>query len=174
MTGKSVHWRRDPKILERLSKVERRHLRGDTNVAIADDLGVDEITVRRDIQRLRELWLERVQEDQETIRAQVVANLEDVRRRALSAAEFDQRAERAVLYGEDEDGRVLIVERDAKGSAQFRGQKAQSLNVARQAAMDQAKVMGVIVDKVAPTDEHGKSLSMAQVREALGLAGGEG
>lgn len=154
---RSVHWRRDPVILARMRNVERRHLKGETNVAIAEALGVDEITIRRDLDRLRELWLEQTKEDQSTIRAQVVAELDDTRRRAIEAAEWDQDCEEAVLFG---NGRVY---RDQKGSAQFRGQKAQALNVARQATMDKAKVLGIVVDKVAPTDADGKTLDLASL-----------
>lgn len=156
-------------ILERLPEVERRHLLGEPGTSIAKALGLNEITIRRDLDRLRELWIERTQNKQEVMRAELVAHLEDVRRRALATAEFDEQAERAVLYGEDRNGRPLMVTRDQKGSAQFRGQKAQSLNVARQATMDEAKVLGLIVEKVAPTDADGNTLSMAQVRAALGI-----
>lgn len=144
---KSLPWRRDPSILARMQQVERRHLLGEPNTAIAEALQVDEITIRRDLERLNELWREHIQQDQETLRSQVVANLEDVRRRALNAAVFDEQAERAVLYGEDADGNSTPVHRDEKGSAQFRGNKAAALNVARQATMDQAKVLGIVVDK---------------------------
>jgi hypothetical protein len=161
--GKPVAWRRDPEIMDRLPKVERLHLRGDTTRAIAAAVGISEITVRRDIQRLNELWVEHIQQDQEALRSQVVANLEDVRRRALNAAEFDEAAERAVLYGQTADGEYVMVERDQKGSAQFRGNKAAAINVARQAAMDQAKVLGLVVDKVAPTDADGKTLDLASL-----------
>lgn len=148
--GKRVAWRRDPIILARLRDVERRHLAGETNVAIAEHLGVDEKTVRNDIDRLNELWLERTAAEQGDLRAQVYAKLEDVRVRALAAAEFDERCERAVLFGDsvdDPDGNPTTVYRDDKGSATFRGQKAQALNTARQATMDQAKLLGLVVDK---------------------------
>ncbi len=161
--GKSVAWRRDPEIMDRLPKVERLHIRGDTTRAIAAAVGISEITVRRDIGRLNELWIEHIQQNQETLRSQVVANLEDVRRRALAAAEFDEAAERAVLYGQTAEGEYVTVERDQKGAAQFRGAKAQSLNVARQASMDQAKVLGIVVDKVAPTDANGQTLDLASL-----------
>lgn len=143
--GKRIPWRRDLAVLERLPLVERRHLAGESNVAIAAALGVAEATVRDDLKRLRELWLERIGDSAETLRAQAVAELEDVRRRSLAAAEFDEMAERAVLFGEVPGG--LTVERDDKGAAQFRGNKAASLNVARAATMDKAKVLGLVVEK---------------------------
>lgn len=148
---KSVHWRKDGVILARLPDVERRHLAGDTNLAIAAVLGVDESTIRLDLKRLAELWIERIKQDQETLRGAAVAELADVRRRALAAATFDEQAERAVLYGVDSAGNPVDVARDAKGGVQFRGNKAAALNVARQATMDQAKVLGIVVEKV----EHG-------------------
>lgn len=137
-------------ILERLVQVERLHLRRWPNTRIAAELGVDEITIRRDLERLRELWRERTQGAQEDMRAEIVAELEDTRQRALDAAEWDQQCEEAVLYGggfPDGQGGTRRVYRDDKGSAQYRGQKAQSLNVARQASMDKAKVLGLVAEK---------------------------
>jgi hypothetical protein len=156
---KQTAWRDDETILARLPEVERRHLRGDSNVAIADALGVAEVTIRRDIERIRKLWRERTGESIEDMKAAAVAELEDVRRRALHAAEFDERMERAVLLGEKIDDREVY--RDDKGSASFRGNKAGSLAQARQAAMDKAKILGIVVDKVAPTDADGKTLDLA-------------
>lgn len=153
----SLPWREDPAIMVRLSKVERAHLRGDTNVAIADVLGVTEATIRNDLDRIHELWKDRITGELETLKSHAVAELEDVRRRAIAAAEFDEQAERAVLYGDSVDdeeatdlqGRPFKnrVVRDVKGSAQFRGNKAGALNAARQASMDKAKVLGIIVDR---------------------------
>jgi hypothetical protein len=111
---KQTAWRDDETILARLPEVERRHLRGDSNVAIADALGVAEVTIRRDIERIRKLWRERTGESIEDMKAAAVAELEDVRRRALHAAEFDERMERAVLLGEKIDDREVY--RDDKGT----------------------------------------------------------
>lgn len=137
----SLPWREDPAIMARLMKVERAHLRGDTNVAIGAVLGVTEATIRHDLDRIHELWKERVTGELETLKAQAVAELEDVRQRAIAAAEFDEQAERDVLYGAES------VVRDFKGSASFRGNKAGALNAARQASMDKAKVLGIIVER---------------------------
>lgn len=153
---KSVPWRRDLVIMARMQEVERRHLAGESNVAIAADLCVDEKTVRTDLKRLTELWRERIGEQADVLRARAVRELDDIKRRALAAAEFDETAERAVLYGKDANGEPTQVERDHKGSVTFRGQKAQALNVARQAVMDEAKLMGLVVDKIAPTDPTGE------------------
>lgn len=150
---KSVPWRRDPGILARLREVERRHLAGMTNVAVAEALDVDETTIRRDLERLRELWLEQTRAEQAEQRARVLAELEDVRTRAIAAAEFDEQCERAVLFG---DARVI---RDDKGSATFRGNKAAALGQARQASMDKAKILGVVVDKASIAGPDGAPLT---------------
>lgn len=165
---KSVAWRRDPVILARLQAVERRHLAGESNVAIAAALDVDETTIRRDLDRLRELWLERTASAQDENRARVLAELEDVRTRALHAAEFDEQCERAVLFGDsidDPDGNPQTVYRDAKGSAQFRGNKAAALAQARQATMDKAKILGIDVSKVAITDSQGDDIPLDALME---------
>lgn len=165
---KSVPWRRDPIILARLPRVERLHLAGRTNVAIASEMDLSEATVRDDLKRLRELWLERTRNDQAENRARALAELEDIRVRALEAAEFDEMCERAVLFGDPiqdaEDGRRTVY-RDQKGSAQFRGNKAASLAQARQAAMDKAKILGIVVDKVAPTNGSGDDLPIEELME---------
>jgi hypothetical protein len=146
---KSVPWRRDPVILARLPRVERLHLAGRPNTAIAAQIGVSEATVRDDLKRIQEMWRERTGADIVEQRAQMIAELEDVRVRSLEAAEFDEMCERAVLFGgsiEDEDGPASVY-RDKKGSAQFRGNKAAALAQARQATMDKAKLLGLVVDK---------------------------
>lgn len=169
---KRVAWRRDPVILARLREVERRHLAGDTNVAIAAALDTSEATVRDDIKRLQELWIERTKAEQDANRARVLAELEDVRVRAIAAAEWDQMCERAVLFDDlpqpgaaDLEGRPVrrSVFRDAKGSAQFRGNKAAALAQARQASMDKAKLLGLVVDKVAPTNAAGEDLPLDEL-----------
>lgn len=167
---KKVSWRRDPVILARLPRVERLHFAGRSNIAIAAELDVAEATIRNDLKRLQELWLERTAGTQAEIRARVISELADIKGRAIAAAEFDEQAERAVLYGDsidDDDPNSPVggrkVYRDDKGSATFRGQKAQALNVARQATMDIAKVSGVVVDKVAPTDSDGNTLPLEEL-----------
>lgn len=144
---KSTNWRRDPAIQERMLKVQRLHFAGRSNRAIAAELGVDEGTIRKDLDRLNEAWRERIGDEAVALRAQVVAELEDLRVRSLNAADFDEMCERAVLFGYDANGVAVWVQRDEKGSAQFRGNKAAALNTARQAVMDRAKVLGLIVEK---------------------------
>jgi hypothetical protein len=164
---KSVPWRRDPAILARLPRVERLHLAGRPNTSIAAELGLDEKTVRNDLARLAEIWLERTATEQADARARVLAELEDVRVRALEAAEWDQMCERAVLFGgsiEDEDGPNSVY-RDKKGSAQFRGNKAAALAQARQATMDKAKLLGLVVDKAALTDGAGDDIPLDALME---------
>lgn len=163
---KTTPWREDTAILERMARVRQRHLAGEPNTRIAAVLGVAEGTVRQDIKREAELWREYTAFDGETARARVVQQLMDVYRRALASAEFDEQAERAVLYGytpQGPDGESLIVQRDEKGSAQFRGNKAAALAQARQALVDIAKVLGLVVDKQALTDPNGKALDLASL-----------
>lgn len=162
-------WRQDPVILARLPLVERRHLKGEPNTGIAVALGVDEGTIRNDIKRLRELWLDRTGAQIEDLRARKIAELQDIYHRAIDAAEFDEMCERAVLFDDPlvpnyelpASQRTIRVHRDEKGAAQFRGNKAAALAQARQAVMDQAKVLGLIVDKVAPTNGNGADLDLA-------------
>lgn len=170
---KSVPWRRDLVILARLPEVERRHFAGQPNTMIAQALGVDEITIRRDLDRLRELWAERIADTQEALRAAKLAELVDVKHRAIRAAEWDEFCERAVLFDDKDLADVdlkrlgldpsLRVSRDEKGSATFRGQKAASLNVARQAVMDQAKILGLVIDKQELTGRDNKPIPISLV-----------
>lgn len=160
-------WRRDRDILERMERVERLHVGGMSCRAIAKSMSVNERTIRLDVGRLTELWIERVGATQEEHRAKAAAVLEEVTRRAFEAAEFDQRCERAVLFGEDVeldgDGKRHSVHRGEDGDASFKGQKVAALNLARQSIMDWAKLMGVVVDKVAQTDGEGNDLSLADL-----------
>jgi hypothetical protein len=128
--GKSVHWRRDPLILERLAAVEKRHVANWTVAAIARELEVSESLVRLDIKRLGEVWLERLGEEVAARRARRLAQLESVIARGLEAAE-----------GAD----------DARG-------EAAALQVSRQGIMDAAKLEGLVIDKVAPVDSAGNDL----------------
>lgn len=161
MARRSVSWRQDAAILDRMRTVERLRLAGQSNHAIGAQLSVDEATIRNDLKRLSALWLETVREEQVVLRAAAVAELEDTRRRALEAYDFDRRMEEAVMTGgrfrTDAGGEAAIC-RDDRSSASFRGGKAQALNVARQATMDKAKILGIVVDKAALTDGAGTDL----------------
>lgn len=163
---KKTPWRSDPEITARLPDVERLHLNGKSNRAIAAQLGVTEMTIRRDLERIRALWLERAGDKIEHLKAQAAARLEGIYRKGLEQAEFDQAVEKAVIFDtefEDEDGSSYEVQRPEKGGVTFKGQKAQALNVARQALMDQAKILGLVVDKVAPTDAEGNSIPITVI-----------
>jgi DNA-binding CsgD family transcriptional regulator len=158
-------WKRDPEILARLQRVERMRLDGWSNLRIAAALDVAEGTIRNDVRRLEDLWLESLCDNQERLRAARVAELTELYRRAIASADFDQLCERAVLFGGEVDleGVKKLVLRNADGEATFKGNKVGALNVARQAVMDIAKIMGLIVDKVAPTDGKGNDLTLADL-----------
>lgn len=161
-------WRQDVVILARLLEVERRHLAGQPNTLIAAALGVDEGVIRGDLKRLRTLWLERIGAAQEDLRAQKLAELLDIKQRALTAAEFDLQAESDVLYNDSlapdhEGGPSRRVVRDERGRAEFRGQKAQALNVARQAVMDAAKLLGLVLDKAEIAGPGGGPVAIREV-----------
>jgi HTH domain len=147
--GRWQKWRRDPEILERLQVLERLRWQRLSGRQLAAALGVAETTIRRDLARLDELWLERTAADQQSHRAEIIAALDDNACRALEAYEWDKQAEAAVLYGDEVtiDGKLRVVYRDKKGAAQFRGSKAQALAERRQAVMAKAKVLGLITDK---------------------------
>lgn len=166
--GRHVNWSEDPLILERLTKVEAMHLRGAYNTVIAEELGVDEKTIRTDLKRLRELWVKRAGDAVEDMRAQRYQELEAVKRLALRAFDFDMEALAAVLYDESSDGEPLAgktigehseadrdsvpkrrrrVFRDSDGRAQYKADKVAALQAYRQATVDQAKLYGLVVDK---------------------------
>lgn len=169
---KRVAWREDAEIVRRISEVDRLHCAGYTNLYIAAQLGVDEGTVRADIKRGAELYRERASDDVATQRAERIRVLEGVLNEALEQARWDHACERAVLFGEsvkDRDGKDLTlalpeIPDDFRGVIKmpdFRSQKTAALNVARAAAMDIAKLQGIVIDKVSPTDPDGKALDLA-------------
>lgn len=150
-----------------MRSVERMKLDGWSNLRISTSLGVAEATIRNDVRRLEGLWIEALSSTQQALRAAKVTELTEVYRRTIAAAEFDQACERAVLFGDevdlDGDGKTRQVLRNADDEASFKGNKVGALNVARQAIMDIAKVLGLIVEKVAPTDAQGNDLSLAEL-----------
>lgn len=161
--GKRVPWRQDRSILERLLTVEERVLAGEHNTAIAAALGVTESTIRWDRQRLQELWREQVGGEVRARRLVRIAELEALRDEALTVARRHERFGQAVLVGEPIDGKPLA--RDDRGKVEFRGQTAQLLQTARQAIMDAAKVEGLVVEKVSPTDADGRTLDLAALMQ---------
>ena len=166
-------WRKDPIILERLLTVEHLHLGNASNRAIAAKLGVDEGTVRADLKRLQELWIDRAGAGVAQLRADAVVRLQHAQRLALAAAAFGELCERAVLFGGTitlSDGTEVTVKRDKKGSAQFRGNKSAAIGVYRQAVMDQAKVQGIVVDKAAVTDSEGNDIPLAELMQRYSAA----
>jgi NADH/NAD ratio-sensing transcriptional regulator Rex len=159
-----VSWKRDERILARLAEVERLHLRGKSNRAIAEKLHVNEKTIRNDLERINELWQERTTLDIDGLRARRFAELELVKREALQSFDFDMAMIEAVMLGkpiEGEDGVTRHVQRDDDGRAQYKADKVAALAQYRQAVMDQAKLYGLIVEKVDMT------LSVRQEAERL-------
>jgi predicted RNA-binding Zn-ribbon protein involved in translation (DUF1610 family) len=178
-------WHQDPIILERMKLVWDLVCQGYSNYQIADILKVDTSTVRKDVSRLETVWQKDLSIDADRLRSRKVVELDEIRRRALQVAEDDRKHLLAVLYDEpfttrDCPGNVshgldpttglpatpcpkphaieLRAYRDAKGSATYRSTGAAALNVARQALFDQAKIMGLVIDKVAPVNPDGSSL----------------
>lgn len=167
-------WREDSEIVRRVAEVDRLHCLGHTNLYIAAQLKVSEATVREDIKRAATLYRERATDDVATQRAERIRVLEGLLGEALEQARWDHACERAVLFGEavkDRDGKELNlslpeIPEDFRGTIKmpdFRSQKTAALNVARQAAMDIAKLQGIVVDKVSPTDPDGKALDLASL-----------
>jgi hypothetical protein len=150
-----------------MAQVEQRHLLGKSNCAIALELGVSEATVRSDLARCDELYRERVGADVEQSRAVAIRRLEGVIGLARESYEWDKAREDAVLFGDTVgtggDGKPRRVLRDDKGSAQFRSNKAAALSVIEKAAMDIAKLQGLVVDKVSPTNPDGTALDLASL-----------
>lgn len=160
---RSVHWRKDRIILARIADVEPLHLRGLPETAIAKRLGIPASTVHKDIVRCRELWAERIKDRSEELRSEIVAGLEDVKRKALDDADFDRRMERAVILDEEvecADGEKRRPYRPEKGSVQFRGNKSGSMGVAKSCLEAQAKILGLVIDKQEITGAGGGPLQV--------------
>jgi DNA-binding CsgD family transcriptional regulator len=182
-------WSRNPAILKRLSRVER--LRGErlSNVAIASRLGVNEGTVRDDLERLRQVWENQLGDEMLRLRAEAVADMDNVVRTTMAAIRADQHYTQAVLFGvttvvtcaggmqhqhsEGVDPNTSYGEvwsciaphkvrrrvyRDERGSATYRSNIGQLLQVVRQTNFDKAKIMGLVVNKQAATTGDGVDL----------------
>jgi len=91
---RQLSWRKDPKILERLPKVERWHLQGWTNYRIADALGLSEAAIRKDLERVRLLWTERANDDIALHKAEAVATYRQVQQAAWER--FEQASDKSL------------------------------------------------------------------------------
>ena len=171
---KSLPWRQDREILSRIAEVERRLAAGENVPTIALALEVGESTVKDDRKRGLALYVERTGDQVEQQRADTIRRLEAVVATALGQARFDYEAARAVLFGTTAhgiDGEELTLSTPEVGDdfrgvikmPDYRGSPAASLAVARAALMDIAKLRGLVVDKVAPTDADGKTLDLASL-----------
>lgn len=83
----SLPWQQDPAILQRLALVEEYHLLGHTNYQVADILTergttCSEPTVRRDLERIRSLWRERIGDSVQKHRDRAVISYRRVQRAA--------------------------------------------------------------------------------------------
>lgn len=168
MRHQQTPWQRDRDILERMAKAdEMRHLRGWSTHRIAAELGCSHMTIVRDLKNCDELYREQTAGEIESQRERAIRRLEFVAAKGLEAYEWDRSCERAVLFGGDVDDEDiderLRVTRDQKGSAQFRGNKAAALGVIEKATMGIAKLQGLVVDKVSPTNPDGTALDLASL-----------
>lgn len=80
--AKSIPWREDPEILRRLDEVEDLVLSGYRNTEIAKHLSVNEITIRRDRERIAILWREQTINDIAAMRARSISNFRRIQRLA--------------------------------------------------------------------------------------------
>lgn len=79
---KSLPWYDDPEILRRLAQVEDLVLSGYRNTEIAKHLDVTEATIRRDRDRIAELWRKHSTNDIVGMRERSIANLRRIQRLA--------------------------------------------------------------------------------------------
>lgn len=150
---KQTPWRADPATLERIILVDERVVQGQTNVAIAEALGVDEKTIRKDRARLQELWLEQAGGEVRRRRLLRIAQLEALHSDLLKVARRHERMLSAVLTGGKIDGKVVT--RDQFGRVEIRVQTAQLLGQARAVLMDLAKIEGLVIEKIEHSGEIG-------------------
>ncbi len=123
-----------------------------------------EWTVRADLARLQELWLERAGDKVAALRAECVRRLDAIYWQAMRDAERDRQYERWVLFGivpDDIDPATLAA---PDGRQTFKGDKANSLNVARQAIMDQAKLLGLA--RPPQPEQDGQRMTLADLMRA--------
>jgi hypothetical protein len=79
---KSTPWNEDPEILRRLSTVEDLVLAGYRNTEIGHALQVSEATIRRDRERIAELWRRQATNDIVALRERSVAQFRRIQRMA--------------------------------------------------------------------------------------------
>lgn len=170
---KAIRWDRDPAILDRMRKVGEMHLQGASLNAISIKLEVSYQTVKKDLDRLSQQWRDQALGELEDMRARAIVELTQIKVKALEAAGFDMTAESAILFGLNPDGTPLAnalqrpehYDKEGNligyGSVSFRGNKAAALQAARAAIMDIAKLQGIVIDKVSPTDAKGNTLDLA-------------
>lgn len=79
---KSLPWDKDPEILRRLATVEDLVLAGYRNTEIGHHLKVSEATIRRDRERIAELWRRQATSDIVAMRERSIANLRRIQRLA--------------------------------------------------------------------------------------------
>ena len=91
---KSLPWDRDPEILRRLAMVEDLVLAGYRNTEIGHHLKVSETTIRRDRERIAELWRRQATSDIVTMRERSIANLRRIQR--LADNEFRNQRDRPI------------------------------------------------------------------------------
>ena len=87
---RSVPWRQDLAILARLDVVAAMMLRGARSHQIAEAMEYSASTAKRDVNRVKKLWLEETRAGVNESRARSVAQLREVQQRAWQ--EYDRRA----------------------------------------------------------------------------------
>src|SRR3990167_2744148 len=105
---KTVPWRDDPEILRRLPEVEELVLAGYPNTAIAATLKLSEATIRRDKDRIAELWQELTAGEIEIKRGRSISNLRRLQR--LADNEFRSDQDKTVNLRLQMDAEKVVIE----------------------------------------------------------------
>jgi len=166
-------WRRNPAVRARLSAVERMRSEGLSQESIARALGVNPDTINTDYRRLDALALEYLGESASKLRADKYSQLEHLARLAVTAYHEERAWLQACLFGtpirvqcpgraQHRDGTRCIQPHDYEvypvPGATLRSQSGTLLATARQARFDQARLLGLVVDKHALTDNDGNDV----------------
>lgn len=104
---KSKPWFEDPEILKRLAVVEDLVLAGYRNTEIGDALKVSEATIRRDRDRIAELWRKQTSDNIMALRERSVANMRRIQR--LADNEFRHEREKPAMLRVQLDAEREIV-----------------------------------------------------------------